>query len=294
MKGAYMADQKTAKEARVEAERDKEQVVNEKDPWRLVRKNFDRYTSLGSFADISQPPKITDVEIAVCFADIRGFTNYCNALQQMSLDSKIQNFLRDYFQIYPTAVLLDIWQNEPDEDEELKESEALIRKLIVPTSYKNLGDGVMLVWEIPSNTSLIVQGLLMYRIHDVIMNIFNNFDEFFIKSGMIEIDSYSEYVKDLRMGFGLARGHAWKLDFGHHLKFDYAGSIVNLAARLQDQARPEGIVSQYTFSQSLFDQFIKDGYGKIQETDGIKGLSKQKIVLMTGTEIRTIKEKEKI
>src|SRR5439155_12043703 len=50
-------------------------------------------------------PIISDAEIVVCFADVRGFTAYCRKLQEEMQDRKIQNFLRDYFKIFNEGLL---------------------------------------------------------------------------------------------------------------------------------------------------------------------------------------------
>lgn len=280
----------TKKPAAKKATKKKQAQKTPKDLWELVLRNHERFIRLGSFGDIAQTPTISDVEIIVCFADIRGFTNYCHQLQKKSLDSRIQNFLRDYFKIFSISVLEEIWRLEPENQEEgLSHENALLRDLIVPVTYKNLGDGVMMVWEIPPNSENVVQGKATHRILDIIIQLFHRFDNRFRFPGPVEIDSYCENVKSLKMGIGLAKGHAWKLDFGQHLKFDYAGSIVNLAARLQDKARPEGILCQFDFSQTLFDYLVnKKGMGKYTTIEKIKGLDDQQAIILSGEEIRKI------
>jgi class 3 adenylate cyclase len=66
-------------------------------------------------------------------------------------------------------------------------------------------------------------------------------------------------VGSLQLGFGLARGRAWRFDFGARRPVDYAGNIVNLAARLQDRARPEGIVAEVGFCDPVFRSLKSDG-----------------------------------
>jgi len=251
-----------------------------------------RSISLGSFGDIAQPPQTSDVEVVVCFSDLRGFTHYCNQLQTASLDSRIQNFLKSYFRIYAMGVLEEIWRLEPpDADETLTDEQAQLRRIIVPVTYKNLGDGVMLVWEIPQDTRPLIQGKATHRIMHIVSHIIDNFEQLFQKPGVVEIDAYSELVKDLRLGFGLARGHAWKLNFGHHLKFDYAGSVVNLAARLQDRARPDGVVCQYNFSQSLLERMLKRNIGKTEEISDLHGLGPQKVMVLSCDDMRNYRRK---
>jgi hypothetical protein len=57
------------------------------------------------FVGSSFEPVITDVEIIVCFADIRGFTTYCRDLQKEMQDRKIQNFLRTYIKIFAEGLM---------------------------------------------------------------------------------------------------------------------------------------------------------------------------------------------
>ena len=257
------------------------------DLWSQIERNHGRCVRLGQFFDIAYPPKVTDVEVVVCFADLRGFTSYCHALQKASLDNRIQNFLKDYFSIYSLSVLEEIWRLEPDNERDGMDSTAAeIKDIVVPVTYKNLGDGVMLVWEIPPGSSKAVQGMATHSILQVVLNVYNQFVERFHELTDIDVDAYSEKVRQLRIGFGLARGHAWKLDFGHHVKPDYAGSVVNLAARLQDHARPEGIVCQYEFSQSCFEMLQKKKLGKSSTLKTIKGIGKQKVYILSPSEIK--------
>lgn len=57
------------------------------------------------FLGSSFEPSISDSEIIVCFADIRGFTTYCRNLQKEMQDRKIQNFLRTYIKIFNQGLM---------------------------------------------------------------------------------------------------------------------------------------------------------------------------------------------
>ena len=74
-----------------------EQKISEQQ-WRSAFLN--RLLGFKHFLSSGFEPKISDAEIIVCFADVRGFTAYCRKLQQEMQDRKIQNFLRDYFKIF--------------------------------------------------------------------------------------------------------------------------------------------------------------------------------------------------
>ncbi len=252
-----------------------------------VVSGFERSLFLKSFADAGRSPTMTDVEIAVCFSDLRGFTKYVNALQSKSLDNRVHHFLRSYFAIYPEAVLKTVWWLEPQkEDEEITADANELRRLIVPTSYKNLGDGMMIVWELQDASDGRMQGLATHQIYIIINVIRRLFSALTTQFGPVETDIYSDHVKDLKLGFGLARGHAWRLDFGSHLPRDYAGSIVNLAARLQGYARPEGIVSQLSFSEALFRALTEEDKGSIKTIRSLKGIEGQQVEVWMSDEVK--------
>src|SRR6266513_233409 len=58
-----------------------------------------------NFLESGFDPKISDAEIVVMFADVRGFTKYCRTLQGEMQDRKIQNFLGAYFKIFAEGLL---------------------------------------------------------------------------------------------------------------------------------------------------------------------------------------------
>jgi class 3 adenylate cyclase len=252
-----------------------------------VMRGYQRTLLLGPFADSGRSPKMADVEVAVCFADLRGFTQYVHLLQKDGQDNKVQHFLKDYFQIYPRAVLRSIWSLEPDKpDERIAEEEAEIKRLVVPTTYKNLGDGMMIVWELQNSSSMTIQGLATRFIFGVIKNIQEIFSNLTKGLTPVQVDSWSRHAADLKLGFGLSRGHAWRLDFGYHLPPDYAGSIVNMAARLQGLARPSGIVAQLGFSESLFNAYAKEKNGRIVTIPSPRGLGAEPIQVWISNDVQ--------
>lgn len=144
-----------------------------------------------------------------------------------------------------------------------------IEKHLVPTMYKNLGDGLMMVWEIPFDLDIQLQGNLTQHIIYLVNEIQSRFYYRFRNLNPVEIDAYSQEVTELEIGFGIAKGHAWRLDFGQSV--DYAGSIINLASRLASVARPCGIVAHYDVSTWLLGEMVKNKDGKIVSLDNIKG-----------------------
>jgi len=204
----------------------------------------------------------------VCFADVRGFTDYCQHLQREMQDAKIQNFLRAYAKIFAEALMY--WFQESFETS-VKQDPAIqtIAQYVVPSTYKNLGDGMMLVWEIPSELLPPLQGQLTHQILDYIDTIRRRFNFRFKQLNPTELDAYSAEVEQLEMGFGVTRGHAWRLDYEHSV--DYAGSIINLASRLESHARPCGMISTYDVSPWVFTEMTKDRVGHIGTLEGLKG-----------------------
>lgn len=234
---------------------------------RLV--TLDRLLTFGQFLSCSFEPKISDVEIIVCFADLRGFTQYCHTLQAEMQDRKIQNFLRSYVRIFNEGLMLWMTQfvdkESPDYDNDMDQ----IAQYMVPTMYKHLGDGLMIVWEIPSLLDLNAQGLIAMNTIFLVQRMQERFEHRFRNLNPSELDGFSDKVLSLHMGFGMAKGHAWKLDFGDHV--DYAGSVLNLAARLQDCARPSGIVAQADLAAWYFDESNENKDGVLVEITDIKG-----------------------
>lgn len=216
----------------------------------IVIEGYERALFLGHFLEAGRTPSVSHVEIAVCFADLRGFTRYVDALQAKFQDSRVHELLGSYFQIYPRAILETVYLLERQEPSQMTAMDKQIRDAIVPSMFKTLGDGMMLVWELPGERAL--QDRVSARILQVvaaIRRLFENLIEGSVKSAA---KPYSDAVGELKLGFGLARGGAWRLDFGGRRPLDYAGSIVNIAARLQDLARPEGVVAEAGFCDPAF------------------------------------------
>jgi len=231
------------------------------------------YRRFGSFTQSAFEPKISDSEIVVCFADVRGFTHYCKSLQQQMQDRKIQNFLKTHGSIYMDGLLR--WYVAAEDIIE-PATFRVLRDLMAPTTYKNLGDGLMLVWEIPRNLETSEQSILVTTIMKIVDSIEAVFYDRFRNLTPAETEAYSSEVESLDIGFGMAKGHAWRLDYGSSV--DYAGSLVNLAARLQDRARPRGQVIHFDVASWFLDKrATKDGDGKILTIRGIRGYDDVKV-----------------
>ncbi|MCW7470990.1 hypothetical protein [Leptospira kanakyensis] len=204
--------------------------------------HLQRNLTLGHFLETAIEPIISDSEVIACFSDIRGFTSYCRLQQQKNQDTKIHNFLKRFTRIYSEAFA--IWYND-------NSTNLFNPSMVAPTMYKNLGDGLMMVWEIPSELEIGEQSILTLEILGLIHYFQDRFYYHFRDLTPIERNAYSDDVTELEIGFGVAKGHAWKLDYGNTK--DYAGSVINLASRLQDLARPSGIVAHYDMAPDIFD-----------------------------------------
>lgn len=181
---------------------------------------------------VPPPTSAKQVEAIVCFADVRGFTNYVKRLQDESKPRVTEGFLRAYFAIYPPALRRALDGVDPQ-----------VRKLLDAPAFKRMGDGMMLVWEMPEGGSSASGHLIRTRVQrgvvQVALELKVGFERLVTHKNAQE--RYTPLVKDLRLGAGLACGAVWRLEFKNKTR-DYAGAIVNLASRLMDEARPSGIV----------------------------------------------------
>ncbi len=121
-------------------------------------------------------------------------------------DRKIQNFLRDYFKIFNEGLLGVLGNDNYDVETE-------IGSQLVPTMYKNLGDGLMIVWEITPGLDNLLREYAATAVRCYITEAMEEaFYSRFKSLSPVEIDAYSREVTKLRIGFGVAKGHAWRLD----------------------------------------------------------------------------------
>lgn len=248
-----------------------------KAPFKHIVTGYEKALFLGSFIDAATVAHTSNAEIAVCFADLRGFTKFVDALQTKSQDTRVHSFLRAYFGIYPKAILEMIYGLEPTESKTITAQRERVCSTLVPSMYKHLGDGMMLVWELTGDRA--TDDEVSGRILQTIKIVQRRFDKFIQAQVRSAVTPYRTAVGNLKLGFGLARGRAWRLDFGSRGPRDYAGNIVNLAARLQDLARPEGIVAEAGFCDPLFRKLSQ----RLNEVE-VKGMD-DKIEVWTSPEV---------
>jgi class 3 adenylate cyclase len=161
------------------------------------------------------------------------------------------------------------------------ESHADIRyfeRHVVPTMYKNLGDGLMLVWEIPTDMEMSQERILTQSIIEIVESISERFYAKFRELTPADRQYFGAEAAQLHIGCGIAKGHSWRLDFRHAI--DYAGSVVNLASRLQSLAKPLGIVIQYDLAPALFDQWIESGVAEPRTVQSISGFGNVKTIVL--------------
>jgi class 3 adenylate cyclase len=229
---------------------------------------FNKVLELKSFAELGQTPKITRAQVVVCFADIRRFTNLVERAQKAGGEAAT-DLLCDFFSIFPKAVLREAWDLDHDgpRGDAFQKS---VREHIFPSFWKRLGDGMLIVWDFTS----VADEQLKSGVRLAILDILGFVQEYFYEWVDRKDEERIFAPLGVDLGIGLAKGEAWKLDFGVGGQIDYVGSPLNLAARLQDLARPRGICVQGKFAPTYLVERTGTGEGKIEHLD-IRGVDKR-------------------
>lgn len=118
---------------------------------------------------------------------------------------------------------------------------------------KPTGDGLIMLFKYSEKTLSKVSG-------HVILNCLKAVDDF---PQMLAADPMLNYQIPDRIGFGVARGTAFCLYAGREI-IDYSGQVLNLASRLNDFARPKGVVIDGSYlsdaiPENLRSEFLEDG-----------------------------------
>ena len=220
---------------------------------------FEKVLELKSFAELGHRPEVTRTRVAACFADIRGFTNLVEQAQHKGRRIAT-GLLGDFFSIFPKAVLREAW----DLDHDGRGGDAFqkaVREHIFPSFWKRLGDGMLILWDF--NT--VADEQLKSGVKLAILEILGFVQEYFYKLVEERNDKLLPFDKlNVDLGIGLASGEAWKLDYGIGGQTDYVGSPLNLAARLQDLARPNGICIHAEFAPTYLIERRGAGEGQIK------------------------------
>jgi class 3 adenylate cyclase len=218
---------------------------------------------------VEDEPVVTHRDAIVAFFDIRGFTPYVKQTEHYL----VSRFLEDYFAIYPQAVRVVL------ERKDMALKGRARRVLLEPDAFKRLGDGMMLVWEFPGERySREQRDAAVVAILDIAQTIRERF------GALVAQDLFGEHAKDLRLGCGISRGTASRVDY-RKSGSDYVGPVVNMAARLQDKARREGMVASYDMCAEHFQRLAHGGGGVAGVRLELRDIGMVKVFASTGVDL---------
>jgi hypothetical protein len=118
--------------------------------------------------------------------------------------------------------------------------------------FKPTGDGLLLIFDIDEGNSAALTKVARL----VIRRSLKLVKEF---AALLDNDDWIYFPMPKRIGIGVARGAACRLH-ADDLTIDYSGTVLNIASRLMDIARPEGIILDQTFPFGLLTKTIKDQF----------------------------------
>jgi class 3 adenylate cyclase len=147
-------------------------------------------------------------QVLAVFVDVRGFSTFAGVAE--STDTAL--FLRTMY-----TRLIDNYFLDAD-------------------FFKPTGDGLMIVRELTADADELIA-----RTQQWVASSLKLIEEF---SHISDDDLLINIAVPDRVGVGIARGAATKLVDEEGTTIDYSGRCLNLAARLMDLARPEGVVFQ--------------------------------------------------
>jgi class 3 adenylate cyclase len=171
---------------------------------------------------------------------------------------------------YAVAVVADIRGfSDFSDDHESTDVATYVREVFIrliddyfpfATFYKSTGDGLMMM--IHFNRDNILD--LLKQTVEAAMRCVDEFPDITRNNPMISFDPPDE------IGFGVTRGTTCRLMSGERI-LDYTGHIINLAARLNDFARPSGVVLDGQFGVNLLQEELR---GQFQEAKAyIRGVA---------------------
>lgn len=163
-------------------------------------------------------------------ADVRGFSKF--SLEVESVDTAL--YIRKIYQ----AILGNYF---PDAD-----------------FFKPTGDGLLLVFDVEEGNNKD----LTEKANTLVERSMRLVDEF---ADILVGDPWIYFPMPTRIGVGIARGAASRLIAGK-TTLDYSGTVLNIASRLMDLARPGGIVIDQTFPVGLLDEETR---GKFKKDDQV-------------------------
>jgi isopentenyldiphosphate isomerase len=172
-------------------------------------------------------------QVIVIFADIRGFTKWSEKTKAFLY---VEELISKFYEVSRTSF---------------------------PNTYqKRLGDGLMIVEEIPDKPTLEKSKEQLNKYLEKIFEITKYFEK-------ICLDFGKDYglKTELKLGWGIVRGTIKKIqDDG---ETDYLGADVNRAARLCSIARPYGIVIDRENFSEIPEPFSSEFYEETRKLEGI-------------------------
>ncbi len=114
---------------------------------------------------------------------------------------------------------------------------------------KTTGDGLLMAFRY-SETSL---GDVVELILKSCFKVLTDFPR------MFKLDPMINFPTPVNLGFGIARGTACCLFSGKQV-LDYSGQLLNLAARLNDLARPRGIIIDGAFQEKVIPEALRTNF----------------------------------
>lgn len=137
----------------------------------------------------------------------------------------------------------------------------LLEEYFVDADFaKSTGDGMLLLFKYSEDN--------LHELADqVLTNCMKVVRDF---PSMMKNDSMINYAVPDAVGFGIVRGTAFCL-YSDHEVVDYSGQILNLASRLNEFARPQGIVVDGSFMMSVIPEQLRGSF--YSQMVFIKGIS---------------------
>jgi class 3 adenylate cyclase len=192
--------------------------------------------------------KGTTEHIIAIILDIRGFTPFCKEIGE-SLD--IANFLK---RIY-IRIIDEYFPNA--------------------SFYKPTGDGLLIVIPYSEESPKDTVASTMKNC----LNLVQNFGK------LCEGDEMIYFTTPDKVGIGMSRGTACCIASGKTV-IDYSGKVLNLASRLNDFARPSGIVFDSSLGLSLLTEEMRAMF--LCENVSARGIAEDKLMRVYFTKQYTI------
>lgn len=172
-----------------------------------------------------------DIKALIIFVDIRGFTNWAENVSNAPI---LDDFVGSWYEI-------------------------LGKNFANANMIKHLGDGAMIIMEMPKKTTAALLKALLSETHKKINKTVDDFDRFCRKL------SEEEGTKiNLLLGWGITKGIVKKI------KEDYVGADINKCSRYCDIARPFGIVIDADDFQNLPGAIAKEFSKQARLLNGIQ------------------------